>query len=160
MRDLRTIVEQDFSISKYASDLLGETHWVIHESFTYRLSGDLSDFHIIIPAGYVFKQWHLPPCILCAMGVNILSVLILYTYLHEHRTLAYKDKRITLSKKGLHDVFMSFIKRFDIGLIRRTLVAFLFKIYHHKPLDKGYKIKKQAIAFFLTEYRKMHGYFK
>lgn len=160
MRDIRLYNPSTHSrLSDYATKLMRHPHWVLTQDFVHSLSGDLRDFYIHIPQGYLFKKWQIPPMLTYLIGPQGEAALIVLTYLREHRTMRYKEKVINLSIDMMERVFMDLLKRLGVSILKRATIKTLLPFYRVDTPDKGYRIKKQAISFYLKETFIMRGYY-
>lgn len=155
-----TCIVPSISFSRYATELLNEPHWVVTEDFIFKLKYKMNDFSVLIPKGYVFKQWHIPDTLLSIIGKHNTKALLIYTYLQEHRMMRYKDSVINICSKTIENVLIDILTCMGVPKRRRLLLYLLFPFYRVKPHDNGYKIKKQAISFYLKETKRLKGYYK
>jgi hypothetical protein len=160
MKDISLLTPSSVSLSKYATDILNNPHWVICEDYVHKLGGDLNEFYIHIPEGYLFTKWNLPSVITNLLGDEHIGALVVLNYMKEHRLMRYNTRTITMSIETIEATFLKLLKQMKVSLYKRVLVKLLLPLYRAELNDKGYKIRKQAVSFFLKEYKKMNGYFK
>ena len=160
MKDISLLTPNCVNLSKYATDFLGNPHWVICEDYFHKLGDDLNEFYIHIPEGYLFSKWNMPDIISKLLGDEHLAALVVLNYMKEHRIMRYKTRTISMSIKTIESTFNKLLKHMQVSLYKRLLLKMLLPIYRAEPIDKGYKIRKQAVSFFLREYKKLNGYYK
>lgn len=156
----RKCVVPSISFSRYATELLNTPHWVVTEDFHFKLKYKMSDFSVLIPKGYVFKQWDIPETLLSIIGKHNTKALLIYTYLNEHRHMRFKDTVINICSKTIENVLIDVLTCLNFSKRKRLLLYILFPFYRTKAHDNGYKIQKQAISFYLREIYRTKGYFK
>ena len=160
MKDISLLTPNSVSLSKYATDLLKNPHWVICDDYVHRLSEDLNDFYIHIPEGYLFSKWNIPVIITSLLGEENLAALVVLNYMKEHRSMRYKTRTIVVSVETIESTFFKLLKHMKVPLYKRALLKMLLPFYRVEPPDKGYRIRKQAVSFFLREFKKLNGYYK